>query len=99
MTIDISNKLIQIANYFSIGMKIYKATANGKILIYILDEVNIRIIRSDLAVIHFSCTSEYTGAFEELSYIDFEEGKLFIDFDEAQEQAAMNLVKYYKEGN
>lgn len=99
MTLDISNKLIRIGNYFRIGMPIYRGSVNGKVLTYTLDEIKIHILRNDLAVIHFICTDEKTGNFEEISYLDFEEKEAFIDLDKAQEQAAFNLTKFYKEGN
>ena len=99
MTMDICNKLSRVGNYFHIGMTIYKASIDGKVLEYFLDEIKIYILRNDLAVIHFMCTDKKTENFEEISYIDFEERKAFIDFEKAKEQAAMNLIKFYKEGN
>lgn len=95
MTMDISNKLIRIGNYFTIGMPIYRATVEGKVLTYTLDEIKINILRNDLAVIHFMCTDNSTDNFEEISYIDFEEKEAFIDFDKAQEQATRNFMKYF----
>lgn len=99
MTMDICNKLSRVGNYFHIGMTLYRASVDGKVLEYALDEIKINILRNDLAVIHFMCTDKKTDNFEEISYLDFEEKEAFTDFEKAKEQAAMNLIKYYGEGN
>lgn len=99
MIMDIANKLIRIGNYFHIGMKLYTATYNGKVLTYTLNEIKIEILTNEIAHITFVCESEYTGLDEYFQYEDLEKNILFRDFNKAQEQAAFNLIKYYGEGN
>ena len=99
MTLDMYDKLIHIAGYFRIGMKLYKATANGKVLEYTLNKISIEILTNEIVNIVFECEADYMHIDEYFKYEDIEKKILFTNREKAEEQANMNLVKFYKEGN
>lgn len=97
------DKLIHIAGYFRIGMPLYTATVNGKVLAYTLNKIAIEVLTNEIVNIVFECESDYMHIDEYFKYEDIEKKILFTDFDRAQEQANKNYVEFFgyekKEGN
>ena len=98
MTLDMYDKLIHIAGYFRIGMKLYKATANGKVLGYTLNKITIEVLTNEIVNIVFECESDYMHLDEYFKYEDIEKKILFTDKSRAEDQANKNL-KRFQNGN
>lgn len=103
MTLDMYDKLIHIAGYFRIGMPLYTATVNGKVLSYTLNKITIEVLTNEIVNIVFECESDYMHLDEYFKYEDIEKKILFTDKDRAQEQANKNYIEFFghekKEGN
>ena len=96
---DISNKLIQIGNYFRLGMKLYAPTEKGDMKVYTLTEIKINITSNEYMSVVFICENPDTYADEYITFEHFEDNQVFRDYDKAQEQAVKNFMNYYNGGN
>lgn len=95
MTFDMSQKLMHIANYFNIGMTMFKVQESGNIRQYTLMQIQITVLSNQLMNIRFICENQSNGEEEYFTYDDLDNGTLFIFEPLANEQSAKNMVKYY----
>jgi len=95
MTFDMSQKLMRIANYFTIGMTMYEVQESGNIRQYTLHQIEVNILSNEMMHIRFICENQSNGVDEYFSYEDLDNGTLFIFEPLANEQSAKNMVKYY----
>ena len=95
MTFDMSQKLMRIANYFTIGMTMYEVKETGDIVQYTLMQIQVNVLSNTMMHIRFICENKSKGTDEYFSYEDLDNGTLFIFEPLANEQSAKNMVKYY----
>lgn len=95
MTLDMSQKLMRLANYFSIGMTMFEVQETGNIRQHTLCQIEIRILSNEMMHIRFICENQSNGIDEYFSYEDLENNTLFVSEPLANKQAAKNMVKYY----
>lgn len=95
MTFDMSQKLMRIANYFTIGMTMFEVQESGNIRQHTLRQIDVNILSNEMMIITFVCENQSSDLYEYFTYDDLDNGTLFISEPMAQEQAAKNMVKYY----
>lgn len=95
MTFDMSQKLMRIANYFTIGMTMFEVQESGNIRQYTLMQIQVTILSNQIMNIRFICENQSNGEDEYFTYEDLDNGTLFIFEPLANEQSAKNMAKYY----
>ena len=96
MTFDMLQKLMRIANYFTIGMTMFEVQESGNIRQHTLRQIDVNILSNEMMmIITFVCENQSSDLYEYFTYDDLDNGTLFIFESMANEQSAKNMVKYY----